>query len=205
MTAARQPAVESSFTLQSPTTQAARILASSLSRVMQRDTLQVPRARGGVQPAHPTRGAPESSQGGAALYCSSAWEERRGVVSVFLSVQPNSGQHCPLAVEVGIAKPPGRGAWEGAMSLATKLQESAGSAGSGPTAGSATHFSSHALSASPFLLKFASCTQIRPGPGYPTLRPLRGPSASCTGLPVLHDPLLSWRDWFCQFPYTPRL
>lgn len=93
----------------------------------------------------------------------------------------NSGQHCPLAVEVGIAKPPGRGAWEGATSPAAELQESAGSAGSGPTAGSATHFSSHAL------------------------RPLRGPSASCTGLPVLHDPLLSWRDWSCQFVYPPLL
>lgn len=96
MTPACQPAIKSSFTLQSPTTQAARILASSLSRVMQRDTLQVPRARRGVQPAHPTRGATESSQGGAALYCSSAWEERRGVVSVFLAEQrpalPPSGR-----------------------------------------------------------------------------------------------------------------
>lgn len=66
--------------LQSPTTQAARILASSLSRVVQGDTLQVPRARRGVQPAHPKRGATGSSRGGAALSSSSAREKaRRGL------------------------------------------------------------------------------------------------------------------------------
>lgn len=77
MAPACQPAVESSFTLQSLTTQAARILAPSLSRVVQGDTLQVLRARRGVQPAHPTRGATESSQGGAALSSSSAKEKAR--------------------------------------------------------------------------------------------------------------------------------
>lgn len=68
------------FILQSLTTQAARILGSSLSRVVQGDTLQVPRARRGVQPAHLTRGATESSRGGAALSSSSSREEaRRGL------------------------------------------------------------------------------------------------------------------------------
>lgn len=178
MTPACQPAIESSFTLQWPTTQAARILASSLSRVMQRDTLQVPRARRGVQPAHPKRGATESSQGGAALYCSSAWEERRGVVSVFLAEQrpalPPSGRgghrEASRARRLGGCHVPGRRTpgirWVG---------------GFGTHCWQCYHFSSHAL------------------------RPLRGPSASCTGVPVLHDPLLSWRDWSCQFVYPPLL
>lgn len=80
------------------------------------------------------------------------------MASVLRSVPRSSGQHCPLAVEEGIAEPLGRGAWEGARSPAAELQDSAGSAGSGPTAGSATHSSSHAPSAGPFLRKFASCT-----------------------------------------------
>lgn len=118
MAPACQPAVESSFTLQSPTTQAARILASSLSRMMQGDTLQVPRARRGVQPAHPTRGATESSQGGAALSCSSTWEKaRRGLCMLVCAAEqrpalPPSGRgghrEASRARRLGGCQVPGR-------------------------------------------------------------------------------------------------
>lgn len=109
------------------------------------------------------------------------------MASVFPSAPRSSGQHCPLAVEAGIAEPPGRGAWEGARSRAAELQESAGSAGSGPSADSATHSSSYVPTAGPFLRKFAACTEIRPRPGHPTLRSLRGSSASCKALASLYS------------------
>lgn len=89
--------LESSTVRQSPKHQAARILASSLSRVIQEDVRQGRRAGRGVEPAHP-RARLESVQG--------AGKGGPGVVA--LSVQQSSGQHCPLVVEEGTAEPPGR-------------------------------------------------------------------------------------------------
>lgn len=46
---------------------------------------------------------------------------------------------------------------------------------------------------------------LKSGPVLATPPRGRGPSASGTGVPVLHDLLLSWQDWSCQFVYPPLL
>lgn len=73
-TPACQAGVGSSTALQLPKTQAALILPSSLSRVIQEDVRQGRRAESGVQ-VTPTCGATESVQG-AALSRSSGWDKR---------------------------------------------------------------------------------------------------------------------------------
>lgn len=145
---------------------------------MQRDTLQVPRARRGVQPAHPTRGATESSQGGAALYCSSAWEERRGVVSVFLAEQrpalPPSGRgghrEASRARRLGGCHVPGR--------RTPRIRWVGG-------------FGTHCWQCYPF---FQPCPAATPGPlcvlHWPSCPPRPAPLVARLVLPIRLSPLL---------------